>query len=104
MRQARDIRTLVAPPGSQTAIMQAFVHADARSPASARSLASLGLEWTPALEGLATRGLLYRTPTGSWYLDVPRYTRRQRRRQAVEIGAIAAVVGLVIWLFASALS
>jgi hypothetical protein len=103
MRESRDIRSVVAPPGSELAIAQAFVLADARSPASARSLAALGLELTPALERLEARGLLYRAPAGGWYLDVPRYTARQCRRHAVEVGAIAAAILLLTWLLALAL-
>jgi hypothetical protein len=103
MRQPRDIRTAVAPPGSETAIAQAFVLANARGPASARSLAALGLEETPALKGLEARGLLYRSPAGDWYLDVPRYIARQRRRHALEIGAITAAILLLGWLLARAL-
>lgn len=103
MREPRDIRTVIAPPGSETAIAQAFVLANARSPASARSLATLGLEETPALKGLEARGLLYRTPAGGWYLDVPRYIARQRRRHTLEVGAIAAAILLVVWLLARAL-
>ena len=103
MRQPRDIRTVVAPPGSEVAIAQAFVLAGARSPVSARSLAALGLEVTPALERLEARGLLHRTPADDWYLDVSRYTARQRRRRAVELGAIAAAILLLVWLLARAL-
>lgn len=103
MREPRDIRTVSAPPGSETAIAQAFVLANARSPESARSIATLRLEETPALEGLEARGLLYRTPAGGWYLDMPRYVALQRRRHAVQVGAIGAAILLVVWLLARAL-
>ena len=103
MPELRDIRTVVAPRGSEVAIVQAFVLADARSPASARSLAALGLEVTPALEGLEARRLLYRAPAGDWYLDVPQYTARQRRRHVSAIGTMAAATLLLVWLLARAL-
>ena len=103
MLQSRDIRTVAAPSGSELAITQAFVLAGARNSASAMSLAALGVERTPVLEGLKTRGLLYRTPAGDWYLDLPRYTSRQRRRHVVEIGAIGATGLLLVWLLLRAL-
>jgi hypothetical protein len=104
MPQPRDIRTVVAPPGSETAVVQAFVRGDATSLSAAASLAALELELTPAVEALEARGLLYCTPTGGgWYLDVRRYTERQRRRHALEIGVIAGVAALLAWLLAQAL-
>ena len=103
MPQPRDIRTVVAPPGSDLAVAQAFVLADATSPATARSLAELGVDATPALKRLEARGLLFRTAADAWYLDVPRYARRRRRRHVMELSATAAVAVLLVWLLARAL-
>jgi hypothetical protein len=103
MTHRHDIRTMHAVPGSEVAVVQAFVRAQARTAASARPLADLGLTVTPTVAGLAQRGLLYRTPGDRWYLDVARYTARQRRRHLVQLGVTAAVVALLVWVVAAAL-
>lgn len=104
MRKPRDIRTVVGPPGSELAVTQSFVLANARSFETAKSLAALGLEFTPAVESLKARGLLTRAPAGGWYLDSPGYAARQLRRRMLEIGVIGGVVALFGWLLVRVLS
>ena len=102
MPQPPDIRVVDAPAGSEIAVVQAFVRADAQSAASARSLAVLGLEMTPALVSLEARGLLCRASADGWYLSVDRYTARQFRRRVMVIGAMLVML-LLAWLLARAL-
>ena len=103
MSQPPDIRSIDVRPGSEIAIVQAFARANAHSPGSACSLATLCLRLTPTLEALETRGFLYRTSSDRWYLDIRRYTVRQFRRRLVAFGATVAVIVVFAWFISRAL-
>jgi hypothetical protein len=102
MSQSPDVRSIEAPPGSEIAIVQAFVRAKAQSETSARSLEALGLELTPAIEELRARGFLYRAIGETWYLDMPRYLARRFRRRVLIFGT-GALLLLLTWILVRAL-
>jgi hypothetical protein len=81
------------PPGSEAAVVQAFVRAGSRTPAAARSLWDLGVEGTRGARTLVRRELLRESAAGSgrFYLDTAHYHRRQRRQQ---LGVLATMIAL----------
>ena len=103
MSKIPDIRDVETPPGSEIAVMQAFVRANAHSATSACSLETLGLAATPILKGLRARGFLYRASGDRWYLDMPRYLARRFQRRVLMVGASGLVIGLLVWFSVRAL-
>jgi len=98
-----DIRAIEAPPGSEIAILQAFVRANAHSAASACGLDALGVEVTPVFERLHARRFLYRTSDERWYLDMPRYLAHRFHRRVLMSGASVVAIGLLTWFLIRAL-
>jgi hypothetical protein len=101
--QARDIRTARPAPGTQAAIVQAFVLAGARSADTARPLEHLGLNHTPGVRELAARGLLVQTTAGGWFFEPEGYLARRRRSFRLVLGLVAASAVLIAWMLAHAL-
>lgn len=88
----------VAVAGSKGGVVSKFARAHATSPGTARKPASLSIRDLDTVRSAARHGLLVATGDGRYYVNLPRYVRRQRW---VKAGLIAAgVIILLVTLLA----
>jgi len=85
------------PEGSEAAVAQAFVRAEARTPAQARTLEELGVAGTEGAASLIRRGLV--RPVASdpsrWYLDPASARPRRWLRLLLWAAALLVLASLI---------
>lgn len=81
-------------------LVRKFEERQAVSAASARTLADLEVSDSHHVQKLKSAGVLSATPDGRYYLNVDRWAelREDRRRRAMMLLALVALLVLVYWL------
>lgn len=89
----------VAALGSRRGVVSTFARANAMTPGSARKPASLSIRDLDTVRSAARHGMLVATGDGRYYVNVPKYLRRQRWVTAGLVAAGVLILAVTVMMF-----